>query len=78
MLLLLPFTCELQVPSAGQNKQLVKKPLLFSSGSAEQGAHLCFGQHPDEGVVSMENLLPGEGVVCVCTYTCMLVHAHVP
>ena len=51
---------------------------MFNSGSAEQGGHLCFSQHPDEGLVSMEDLLPVGGVVCVCTYICMLVHAHVP
>ena len=48
---------------------------MFNSGSAEQGGHLCFSQHPDEGLVSMEDLLlVGGWSVCVHIYVCLYVH----
>ena len=57
---------------------------MFNSGSAEQGGHLCFGQHPTEGAVIMEDLLPRGGGLRVyvymyaCTCTCSLVHCRGP
>lgn len=59
---------------------------MFNSGSVEQGGHLCFSQHTDEGLVSMEDLLPvgGWGGLCVniymyaCTCTCSLVRCRGP
>lgn len=49
---------------------------MFNSGSVEQGGHLCFSQHTDEGLVSMEDLLPvgGGWSVCEHIYVCLYMH----